>query len=375
MADEHDARGKASLGKMLARADVVINGSRPWDITVNDDRLYSRVLGGGSLAVGESYMDGWWDCNALDEFFARVLTAGLDSSVEGWQDRVGLLTNYIVNRQAGKRSFAVGEQHYDVGNDLYQRMLDKRMIYSCGYWRNASNLDEAQEAKLDLVCRKLGLKPGMRVLDIGCGWGGAARYAAENYGVEVVGITISHEQVELAKELCAGLPVEIRLQDYRTLDEKFDRIFSIGMFEHVGYKNYREYFEVARHCLKDNGLFLLHCIGYTMTSVKTDPWIAKYIFPNSMLPSMKLIAKNVEGLFVMEDWHNFRADYEKTLLAWYKNFNSRWVEFSNQYDQRFRRMWNYYLMSSAGGFRGGRNQLWQVVFSKEGQRDGYRSIR
>lgn len=372
---QHHERCKVRLEKLLASADVKINGSRPWDITVNDERVYARVLGGGSLAAGEAYMEGWWDCEALDEFFARVLKIDLGSKVEGWRDRFSIVANYLINRQAGKRSYVVGQKHYDIGNDLYERMLDKLMIYSCGYWRNANNLDDAQEAKVDLVCRKLGLKPGMRVLDIGCGWGGAAKYAAENYGVDMVGVTISHEQANLAQDMCAGLPVEIRLQDYHELNEKFDRIFSIGMFEHVGFKNYRRFFQVARRCLKDNGLFLLHTIGYPITTPKLDPWIAKYIFPNSMLPSMKQIAKNVEGLFVVEDWHNFRADYEKTLLAWYRNFNSRWVEFSNQYDERFRRMWNFYLMASAGGFRCGRNQLWQIVLSKDGWPGGYRSIR
>ena len=368
-------RYKASVEKLLAPADISLNGSRPWDLQVNDDRLYARILGGGSLAAGEAYMDGWWDCEALDEFFNRILKFDIVSKVEGWRDYLMLAVNCLVNRQAGKRSYVVGEKHYDMGNDLYERMLDKLMIYSCGYWRNANNLDDAQEAKLDLVCRKLGLKPGMRVLDIGCGWGGAAKYAAEHYGVEMVGVTISHEQAQLAEEMCAGLPVDIRLQDYHDLDEKFDRIFSIGMFEHVGYKNYGKFFEIARKCLKDNGLFLLHTIGFPVTSAKLDPWIAKYIFPNSMLPSAKQISNAAEGLFIMEDWHNFRADYEKTLLAWYRNINASWEYLSNRYDNRFRRMWNYYLMASAGGFRAGRNQLWQVVFSPNGWPGGYRSIR
>ncbi|HKI73349.1 MAG TPA: cyclopropane fatty acyl phospholipid synthase [Pseudomonadales bacterium] len=374
MTNNHE-RCKAKIEKLLAPADVRINGSRPWDIKVHDDRMYPRVLGGGSLAFGESYMDGWWDCEAIDELLTRILRVDLGARVEGWREWLSLAISYLINRQTARRSYVVGEQHYDVGNDLYERMLDERMIYSCGYWRNANNLDDAQEAKLDLACRKLGLKPGMRVLDIGCGWGGAARYAAETYGVDVVGVTISHEQVEKAEEVCAGLPVEIRLQDYRELDEKFDRIFSIGMFEHVGFKNYRRYMEVASRCLKENGMFLLHTIGFPLSSAKIDPWIAKYIFPNSMLPSVKQIGKAMENLFVMEDWHNFRADYETTLLAWYRNFNNNWAELSKSYDSRFRRMWNFYLLGSAAGFRSGRNQLWQIVMSKPGRPGGYRSIR
>lgn len=372
---EHSAQYKARIQQLLAFADVQIDGTRPWDIQVHDDRLYGRTLGGGSLAFGDAYVEGWWDSPRLDEFFTRILRADLGSKISSWQDKWFYLKSALMNRQAGKRSMEVGMQHYDIGNDLYERMLDKRMIYSCGYWRDANCLDDAQEAKLDLVCRKLGLEPGMRVLDIGCGWGGAAAYAAEKYGVEVVGVTISQEQADYAKEHYGHLPVEIRLQDYHDLDERFDRIFSIGMFEHVGYKNYRRFFEVAHRCLDDDGLLLVHTIGFPLTSVNVDRWIAKRIFPNSMLPSIKQIGEAIEGLFLMEDWHNFRADYDTTLMAWHENFDRRWVELSNQYDNRFRRMWRYYLLACAGGFRSGRNQLWQIVFSKHGSPGGYRSIR
>lgn len=249
------------------------------------------------------------------------------------------------------------------------------MVYTCGYWKNAKDLDEAQEAKLDLVCRKIGLASGQRVLDIGCGWGSFAKFAAENYGAQVVGITVSKEQVRLAQERCAGWPVEIRLQDYRAMRETFDRVISLGMFEHVGYKNYRTYFEVARRCLKEDGLFLLHTIGGNVSAKSTDPWIDKYIFPNSMIPSAAQIAKAAEGLFVMEDWHNFGADYDKTLLAWYQNVESHWLELSTRYDERFHRMWRYYLLSCAGSFRVRVNQLWQIVYSKQGVQGGYTAIR
>jgi cyclopropane-fatty-acyl-phospholipid synthase len=255
-------------------------------------------------------------------------------------------------------------------------MLDKRMNYSCAYWKGARTLNKAQENKLELICKKLYLKPGMKVLDIGCGWGAFAKYAAEKYGVEVVGITVSKEQVALAKELCTDLPVEFRLQDYRDVNEKFDRVVSVGMIEHVGYRNYRDYFKVAERCLNDDGLFLLHTIGEVRSVKNINAFTHKYIFPNGMLPSIAQLAKAAEGLFLIEDLHNFGADYDKTLMAWYENFKNSWAEIKDQYDERFYRMWSYFLLSSAGGFRArNTNQLWQIVLSKKGVSGGYLSFR
>jgi cyclopropane-fatty-acyl-phospholipid synthase len=254
-------------------------------------------------------------------------------------------------------------------------MLDKRLVYSCGYWRNARTLNQAQESKLDLICRKIGLKRGMKVLDIGCGWGSFVKYAAEKYGASVVGITVSREQVALARDSCKGLPVQIRLQDYRDLDETFDHVVSVGMFEHVGYKNYQAFMKCVHKCLKDDGLFLLHTIGNN-TSVKApEPWTHKYIFPNGLLPSIKQIGAAIEGLFIMEDWHNFSADYDKTLMAWHRNFMKSWDKIKSNYDERFYRMWRYFLLSNAGAFRARKNQLWQVILSKRGVEGGHISIR
>ena len=367
---------KQTVQDLLDHADIKINGKRPWDIQVNNPDLYPRVLAGGSLALGESYMDGWWECQALDQLVDRFLKARLDTKIRAPRRLVwNAIKARIINQQRKSKAYVIGERHYDIGNDLYKNMLDKRMNYSCGYWKNTKTLDEAQEAKLDLICKKLKLRPGMTVLDIGCGWGSLAKFAAEKYHVKVVGITVSKEQVRLARKLCKGLDVRIRLQDYRDLKKKFDCVVSIGMFEHVGYKNYRKFIKVVERCLKDSGLFLLHTIGGNKSVTCLDPWIDKYIFPNGMLPSANQITKAYEGIFKLEDWHSFGTHYDKTLMAWHKNFNKNWNKIKIYYDERFRRMWNYYLLSCAGSFRAHKNQLWQIVFSKIRSQVDYESIR
>jgi cyclopropane-fatty-acyl-phospholipid synthase len=367
---------KRRVKEILKGIDVEINGSRPWDLQVHDERLYARVLLRGSIGLGESYMEGWWDCQALDQFFTKLLSAQLDVKHKApGQDLFHWLSNLFFNKQSPSRAFVVGERHYDIGNDLYKAMLDKRLVYSCGYWKDVATLDEAQEAKLDLICRKLELKPGETVLDIGCGWGSFAKFAAEKYGAKVTGITVSKEQAALARELCADLPVEIVVQDYRKLEGQYDHVVSIGMFEHVGHKNYRTYMEVAHRCLKDDGLMLLHTIGGNFSMIDVDPWINKYIFPNGILPSTKQIGAAVENLFVIEDWHNFGAYYDTTLMAWHANINRAWDTLAPSYSERFKRMWNYYLLSCAGSFRSRSNQLWQVVLSKDGVSGGYCSVR
>jgi cyclopropane-fatty-acyl-phospholipid synthase len=365
---------------LFAAADVQIGGIRPWDIQVHDESLFFRLLTRGSLALGDSYMDGSWDTGSLDGTLFRLLNAHLDERVHGLPAFWDSLQARLVNLQARRRSFEVGERHYDLGNDLYRAMLGPRMIYSCGYWRGrngslAPDLDTAQENKLHLVFRKLSLRRGQRLLDIGCGWGGALKFAAMHYGVSGVGITISHEQAEYAREQCAGYPIEIRLQDYREVNERFDHVYSLGMFEHVGVKNYRLYFEVARRCLQDDGLFLLHSIGSDQSSLHADPWISRHIFPNSMLPSPAQAAQALEGLFVIEDWHNFGADYDLTLQCWRHNIEKAWPTLDARYDERFRRMWRYYLASSMAVFRCRRAHLWQLVLSPRGVRGGYLAPR
>ncbi|WP_223671298.1 cyclopropane fatty acyl phospholipid synthase [Kangiella shandongensis] len=368
----------AILSELAQKAGVNFNGSQPCDIQVLNDTAYHRILTQGSLGLGESYMDGMWECQQLDELFHRLQRAEVENQLGGvarLRLAIEVIRQNLFNRQNEKRAYEVGERHYDIGNDIFEAMLDPTMNYSCAYWANANDLEQAQLDKLDLICRKLELKPGESVLDIGCGWGGFARFAAENYSVKVHGITISKEQKKLAEQRCRDLPVTIELQDYRKVNGQFDKIVSIGMFEHVGPKNYATYFDTVLRLLKDSGLFLLHTIGKYKSTPHVDPWINKYIFPNGKIPSAVQISKALDGRLNIEDWHNFGPDYEKTLLAWWQRFNNAWDTLSKNYDQRFYRMWKYYLHCSAGFFRSKQGQLWQLVLSKRGRRGTYRSVR
>jgi len=351
---------------LLGRAGIGINGKQAWDIQVLNPKFYDRLLAEGSLAVGESYMDGWWECEKLDELVRRAMKSKLEQMVHGWREYLDTARAILFNPQLRYHAFYNAERHYDIGSDLYDKMLDKRKIYSCGYWQGAKTLDQAQVNKLELIFKKIGLKRGMRLLDIGCGWGALAEYAARKYGATVVGITVSSDQYREARERCKDLPVKIKLQDYRDLTGRFDRIVSVGMFEHVGYKNYRRFMETARRCLTDDGVFLLHTIGNNESNTKVDPWIQRYIFPNALLPSIKQIGAAMEGLFVMEDWHNFGPDYDKTLMAWFQNFDRHWESLKKDYDERFYRMWKFYLLGCAGAFRARVIQVWQIVLSKYG---------
>lgn len=373
------ALAKNLVADLLKKADVEINGTRPWDIQVHDERLYRRVVLGGSVGLGDSYMDGWWDVDDLAGMLLRILRSGADQQVPG--QNIGKFfvdgLNKVVNLQSKSRAFIVGEKHYDLGNDLYEAMLDPSLTYTCAYWKDAKNLEEAQYAKLDLICKKLKLAPGMRILDIGSGWGSFAAHAAKHYGASVVGVTVSKEQAELAQQKYADLPVEFKLLDYRDIPKvypgAFDRVVSIGMFEHVGPKNYRAYMEVAAAALKPDGLFLLHTIGGHEGG--SDAWINKRIFPGGVIPNLEQVARAVRGVFIMEDLHNFGPYYARTLKAWRDNFDAHYDTLDHaKYDERFSRMWRYYLCVCEAGFAARWLQLWQFVFSKRIE-GGYESVR
>ena len=367
-----DGAPQQLVAGLLGRADIRIDGDRPWDMRLHDPGALERALAEGNLGLGEAYMAGAWDCERLDAFFDHLLRAHIDREVQPARLAWHALQVRLFNRQNRTRAWQVGRAHYDLGNDFYEAMLDPLMAYSCGYWRDVDTLAAAQEAKLELICRKLRLQPGMRVLDIGCGWGSFMGYAARHHRVEGVGVTVSREQAEWARERYAGLPLTFRLQDYRELDDRFDAIVSVGMFEHVGRKNHRQYMEVAARCLADDGLFLLHTIGKNRRDAVPDRWIDKHIFPNGETPSIGQIGDAIDGVFVCEDLHNFGADYDRTLMAWHDNFEVAWPRFAARLGETFRRKWRYYLLSCAGAFRARELQLWQWVLSKDGVRGGYR---
>lgn len=355
---------RAPVQESLSLAGIRMNGDCQWDIQVHDERFFARTLKDGALGFGESYMDGWWDCQDLSQLIERILKARADRKFRfNWNFLLAYLKATLFNGQRKSRAPENIRRHYDLGNDLYQQMLGRRMVYSCGNWERAGDLDAAEENKLEFICKSLGLQPGMKVLDIGCGWGSFAGYAAGKYGAEVLGITLSKEQAELARQLCADLPVEIRLQDYRDLRGQFDRIVSLGMFEHVGYKNYRRYMEIAHRCLKKGGAFYLETIGSNETKRAINAWAHKYIFPNALLPSMQQIGAAIDGLFVMEELRNWAEFYDKSLMAWWRNFQNNWKSLEAKYGERFYRMWKYYLLSSAGAFRARRLQAWQIVLA------------
>jgi len=367
---------RETVRTLLDGAHVGICGECPHDLDVHDDRFFGRVLAHGALGLGESYMDGWWDCERLDVLSHLLIRAGLEREVRPSPATVWYhLFARIFNRQTRGRARKVGREHYDVGNDLFQAMLDPYLQYSCARWEHGDSLASAQKRKMDLICRKLHLEPGMHLLDVGCGWGGLARYAAERYGVSVLGITIREEQASFGREWTRGLPVEIRLEDYRDTDGEFDRIVSVGMFEHVGARNYERFFSVMRNRLTPDGLLLLQTIGKNTPSAATNRWTDRYIFPNGQLPSPSQITAAAERRFVMEDWDSFGDEYDPTLLAWWENFEDAWPELAPRYGERFHRMWRYYLLTCAGAFRCRAIQLWQIVWSPEGVAGGYAASR
>lgn len=355
--------------ELLEIAGVPVGGSESHAIHVHDDRFYRKVLADGLLGLGEAYMDKWWDSEQLDETLARMVLAQLRRHVLG-SVRIasGVVWAKLTNPQSVRRAFEVGRAHYDIGNDLYEAMLDSRMVYTCAYWKHADNLEDAQVAKLDLVCRKLGLAPGMRVLELGCGWGSFAKYAAQTYGVAVEGYTVSKEQVEWGTQRCRGLPVKLHLADYRQAQGSYDAVVSIGIMEHIGAKNHETYMKVTERCLQPDGIALVHTIGYHQDQAMIDPFYHHYIFPNAHLPSLSQLAKAAEDRFVVEDVHNIGPDYDPTLMAWWRNFDAAWPDLrkSGRYDDRFYRMWKFYLLSCAGGFRGRTTQLYQLVLTRRG---------
>lgn len=360
---------EAVVRDLFATAGVEIGGSAPHDLTVHDDRFYAKLLRWGELGMGESYIDGWWDCDALEQMIDRLLRARLHLVLKGnWRMRLGVVKAIVFNLQNEKRATDSARAHYDIGNDLYRLMLDRRMQYTCAYFAGTDDLDEAQEAKLDLICRKLDLKPGMRVLELGCGFGGFAIYAAEKYGVEVEGYNVSKAQLEVAREMAGDLPVTFHLADYREAKGRFDAVVSIGMMEHIGYKNHRTMLEVIERSMTDEAVALVHTIGSNSSRLRAERFVDKYLFPNAVSPSIAQFGAAIDGLLVLEDVQNIGEHYAPTLEAWWHNFDAGYDQLDHSvYDQRFYRLWRYYLLAASGASTSRKGQLWHFVMTKMGR--------
>jgi cyclopropane-fatty-acyl-phospholipid synthase len=353
---------EARVRDLLARAGVAVDGGRPWDIRVANPAFYRRALDGGSLAVGEAYADGWWEAERLDEFFHRVFKAGLHERLapspwSGWRSLAG--------RLFGRR----GRTHAPeaLGSDVFRAMLGRRMSGACAYWKDARALDDADEAALELACRKLELKAGMSVLDMGSGWGAFARYAAERHGVSVVGVDISQERVQLARELCKGLPVALRVQDYEEVRGRFDRVVSLGLMEHAGAGSCRAVMAAAARCLKADGVALIHTAARNRAAGPRERWPAAGVLLEDGAPALSRLAAAAEGLFVIEDVHNLGTHYAPTLLAWHENLARRWPGLSGRYGDRLYRTLTFGLLSTAGRFRARQGQLYQIVMTRPGR--------
>ena len=375
-------RARALCERVLSAADVRVGGERPWDIRVHDDRFYDRVVADGTLGLGESYMDGWWDCDALDEMTARTLRAGGERAVSrNWRTALQALRSRLVNMQDRRRSRRVANRHYDIDDRLYLSFLDPYDQYTCAYFQGVppGDLVGAQQAKMDLICRKLALRPTDRVLDIGCGWGGLARWMAERHGCRVTGVNIARGQLDCARRRNGDPRVDFVAMDYRDLPAAmpaaFDKVVSVGMAEHVGRRNYRTYFRAVRSVLRPDGLFLLQTCAQDASRSATDPWIDRYIFPGGEVPSPAQLSSGFDGLFVLEDWHAMGSHYDRTLMAWWRRFEDAWPAFRAQYGDRFRRMFRYYMLTCAGAFRARQMQLCQAVLSPDGVPGGYAGVR
>ncbi len=369
---------EARVKSQLEPIGIQFSGDGDLAIRVKRPRFYKRAALQGSLGFGESYADGDWECDHLDKIVAHILRNSV--GIGALPHLFLYLRSALFNMQTVVRAKRVAMQHYDITTNVFEWMLDPYLQYTCGYWPGANTLELAQTQKMDLVIKKLGLEAGDHLLDIGCGWGGLARYASERYGIKTYGLSISHSQLEYAAQLCEGLDCEFRYGDYRHLEEiypqQFDAISIIGVTEHIGYKNYRSLYQVMRDRLKEDGLVLQHCITDMKSKKHTEPFTDKYIFPGGVVPSVAQLSEAMDSSFVLEDLHNFGADYDLTLMAWHRNLSSVKSKIINQpgLDERFYRVWEYYLLSCAALFRVRKAQLMQWVLSPKGVEDGYSRI-
>jgi cyclopropane-fatty-acyl-phospholipid synthase len=356
----------------------VFSGGPGPDVTMQltDASLYRKLFLNPELHAGEAYMDGRMSFpgSSLRAFLTLFSMNRLSLGNQPLQKALRRVSRGLKRFQQanpiGKAQQNVAH-HYDLGNAFYKLFLDTEMFYSCAYFRDESEtLEQAQRNKCRLIAAKLNLKPGLKVLDIGCGWGGLARYLAQIADVEVTGVTLSREQHALAVDsiTASGLDnrVTIRLQDYRELSEKFDRIVSVGMFEHVGVGHYGEFFTKVNDLMHDDGIMLLHSIGHMSPPGTASPWLRKYIFPGAYSPALSEVFPAVENNSLwVTDLEFLRVHYATTLKHWHERFEKNRATVAQMYDERFCRMWEFYLISAEMMFRTGSQEVFHMQLARK----------
>ena len=370
---------------LFSQVEIEVNGSNPWDPQVHNPAAYNMMVSRGSVGLGETYMHGYWDCEQLDQFFARVTSVDLRKLIPVNFPTVSLAVGaYLKNRQLPKAAWEVGRMHYDLPDEVWEATLDSAMTGSCAYYRNPTDtLEEAQLNKCRMTLDKVGLKSGHSLLDIGVGWAAFSGLAAQEYGAHPIGITVSEGQkAYIHKRYGEAIDVRVNPWQETELREPVDCIVSAEMFEHVGSDNYRSFFEFCRRSIKEDGLMNLHTIVRHTPSKHIDPWMDKYIYPGGCIPTLGQITTAVHGLFHVVDVHDIGGHYPATLRAWMDNFRRNWDSVKSLGSARlgmdpevFCRMWLYHYMASAGGFMSSRISVHQIVLSPNGVPGRYQSIR
>jgi len=340
------------------------------DIVVNNKEMFVKIASNGELGLVESYINGDWDSDNLEKTISELISKldFLKNQIKKqslnfiFMEIKAVIKNRIQNNsiKSVKKNIS---HHYDIGNDLFQKMLGKHMQYTCAYFYKPNmTLDEAQYAKMELIAKKIDLKPNMKVLDIGCGFGSMAQHLAKHYNVYVIGVTLSKEQKKYADEYFSHPRVTIELKDYRHVTGNFDRVYSVGMFEQVGRKRYKEYYDKCYELLKPDGIMLIHTIGTNKRKWNHNSFINKYIFPEGELPHIENLTHSFVDKWHLEDWQNMGLSYAKTTKLWHTNIGD-WSGLDN-YDERFRRMWDFYLLGCVANFQSRNVCLWQIVYTK-----------
>lgn len=376
---------KKFVEELFSQAGIEVNGSNPWDPQIHNPIAYNMTVGNGLIGAGEAYMRGYWDCEQLEEFFRRAVQVDLAKRMPWNLSTATLVTKArLMNLQLPKRAWEVGRMHYDLPREVWECTLDFAMTGSCAYYRFPDEtLDQAQQNKLNLTLKKVGLQKGHSLLDIGVGWAAFSGLSAITYGAKPIGITVSEGQREYIRSRYGDI-VDVRVHPWQqtVLEQPVDRIISVEMFEHVGSDNYRKFFQLCRDSITDDGLMLLHTIVGHNPSKHIDPWMDKYIYPGGCIPTLGQITTAVHGLFHVEDVHDIGGHYPATLLAWMANFRRNWDVVKALGPKRlgmdpevFCRMWYYHYMASAGGFLSRVISVHQIVLSTNGVPGGYQSIR